>query len=347
MASTNTREIPGHRRTQVNTYFTMSDMKAFVGVTDKAWADFLAQRPHLDEINFWRPSGQSFKALSSGDLFLFKTHKPHDRIVGGAVFSGFALVPLSEAWAAFGEGNGRKDLAEVREAINVYRAKNKMPLIRPGEDPLISCIMLRDPVFLPEEETFGPPPGWAYSLVQGRGYEDITAPEHAAYFAPIAERVLRQRPAEVLSEDEHAVAATWERRGPMFGETRPTRRRMGQEAFKLALLDAYGGRCAVTGQRVRPVLEAAHIHPVAEGGLHRLDNGLLLRSDVHRLFDLGYMSVSPSLETRISPRLHKEFPDSGEYTALEGKPVSVPGQRANRPSRDALGWHLREVFKAG
>lgn len=324
----------------------MSDMKAFVGVTDKAWAHFLAQRPHLDEINFWRPSGKSFKALSPGDLFLFKTHKPHDRIVGGAVFSGFALVPLSEAWAAFGEGNGRNTLSEVREAINGYRAKNKMAPIHLGEDPLIGCIMLRDPVFLPEEETFPPPPDWAYSLVQGKVYKDIVIHEHADYFAPIVQRVLDQRPVEALTDEERAVAATWEHHGPMFGEARSTRRRMGQEAFKLALLDAYEGRCALTSQSVRPVLEAAHIQPVSAGGLHRLDNGLLLRSDVHRLFDLGYLSVSTNLEVRISPRLHKDFPDPGEYTALAGKPVTVPERKADRPSRDALEWHMNEVFQA-
>ncbi len=325
----------------------MSDMKAFVGITDKAWADFLAQRPHLDEINFWRPSGKSFRTLSPGDPFLFKTKKPHDRVVGGAAFSGFVLAPLSEAWAAFAEGNGRKNLAELREAINGYRAKNRIPRIGPGEDPLIGCVMLRDPVFFPEEETFGPPPGWAYSLVQGRSYEDVTDPEHADYFAPIVKRVLGRKPVAALAEDEHAVAATWERHGPMFGEARPTRRRMGQEAFKLALLDAYEGRCAITGVDARPALDAAHIHPVASGGLHRLDNGMLLRADVHRLFDEGYLSVSPSLEVRLSPRLHQDFPEAGEYTALEGKPVAVPRNKADRPSPGALEWHLGKVFKAG
>jgi putative restriction endonuclease len=323
----------------------MSDMKAFVGVTDKAWADFLAQRHHLHEINFWRPSGQSFTALSPGDLFLFKTHKPHDRIVGGAVFSGFALVPLSEAWAAFGEGNGRNAPTELREAINGYRAKNKMPSIRSGEDPPIGCIMLRDPVFFAEEETFPSPPGWAYSIVQGKGYEDITQQEHADYFVPIASRVLDQKPSTALAEEEHAVTATWERRGPMFGDARPTRRRLGQEAFKLALLEAYGGQCAITGQRVRPVLEAAHIHPVAEGGLHRLDNGLLLRSDVHRLFDLGYLSVSPSMTVQVSPHLHEHHsPTAGEYTVLAGRSITVPKLRANLPSRGALAWHYEHVF---
>lgn len=323
----------------------MSDMKSFVGVTDRAWADFLAQRPHLDEINFWRPSARSFKVLAPGDLFLFKTHKPHDRVVGGAVFSGFALVPLSEAWAAFGEGNGRSDPTEVREAINGYRAKNKMPPIRVGEDPPIGCIMLRDPVFLTEQETFAAPPDWAYSLVQGRAYKDVTDHQHADYFAPIVRRVLRRSPKEALTSDENAVTATWERHGPMFGTARPTRRRMGQEAFKLALLDAYEGRCAITGIDVAPALEAAHIHPVSEGGLHRLDNGMLLRADVHKLFDQGYLAVSPSMTVQVSPQLHEHrSPAAEEYTALEGRSVTVPQLRASRPSRGALAWHYENVF---
>ena len=323
-------------------------MKVFVGVTDKAWADFLAQRPYLKEINFWRPSAKSsFAALSPGEPFLFKTHKPHDRVVGGAVFSGFALVPLSEAWDGFHKGNGREDIDELRGAINGYRAKNKMPLLHREEDPLIGCVMLRDPVFFPEEENFPAPPHWPYSAVQGKGYENVIEHELSDYFLPIIERVLRRPPTELLAEEENAVVATWEHEGEMFGDTVLTRRRLGQGAFKLALLHAYDGRCAITHQGVRPVLEAAHIHPVASGGLHRLDNGLLLRSDVHRLFDLGYLSVSPNLKVRVSPRLHMDFPDAEEYLTLDDEEVIVPEEKGDRPSPDALEWHMSEVFQAG
>lgn len=325
----------------------MSDMKVFVGVTDKDWADFLSQRPHLKEINFWRPSAKSsFAALSPGEPFLFKTHKSHDRIVGGAVFSGFALAPLSEAWESFGEGNGREDPGELRAAINGYRTKNKMPLIRPEEDPPIGCVMLRDPVFFTEEETFPAPPNWPYSAVQGKGYENVIEHELAGYFAPILERVLHRPPTEILVEEENAVVATWKHRGEMFGDAVPTRRRLGQEAFKLALLDAYDGRCAVTHQAVRPVLEAAHIHPVAAGGLHRLDNGLLLRSDVHRLFDLGYLSITPNLRVRVSPRLRRDFPGAEEYRELDSQEVHVPEKKEVHPSPGALDWHMSEVFRA-
>lgn len=321
-------------------------MKAYVGVTDRAWAEFLAQRPYLDEINFWRPSSnQVFKRIRLGDLFLFKTRYPHNRIVGGAVFSGFAQAPLSEAWAAFGEGNGRSSLEELREALNRYRVKEGNPAIRVGEDPKIGCVMLRDPVFF-DGETFAPPSDFASNLVQGKGYDDVTDPAHAAYFTPIADRVLRGG-GDTLLEEAPDDSATWTHHGPTRGPFRPVRQRLGQEAFKLALLDAYQGRCAVTGRDVQPTLEAAHIHPVADGGLHRLDNGLLLRADVHKLFDAGYLTITPKLTVQVSPSLHEHSPDAEEYTSLTGTTIALPPKRADHPHRDALAWHAEKVFQSG
>ncbi|MGW5880296.1 HNH endonuclease [Nocardiopsis terrae] len=315
-----------------------------MGVTDRAWAEFLAQRPHLKEINFWRPSSdKAFKRIGLGDLFLFKTRYPHNRIVGGAVFSGFTQAPLSEAWAAFGEGNGRSSLEELREALNRYRVKEGNPAIRVDEDPPIGCVMLRDPVFF-EEATFAPPADFASNLVQGKGYDDISDPAHAGYFTPIAEQVLAGGE-DVPLEEGSENSETWAHHGPTRGPFRPVRQRLGQEAFKLKLLDAYQGRCAVTGGDVRPTLEAAHIHPVADGGLHRLDNGLLLRADVHKLFDSGYLTITPKLTVQVSPGLYKHSPAADEYTSLAGRSISVPQRRADRPHREALAWHAERVFK--
>ncbi|GAB3173810.1 hypothetical protein GCM10027059_45500 [Myceligenerans halotolerans] len=57
---------------------------------------------------------------------------------------------------------------------------------------------------------------------------------------------------------------------------------------------AYQRTCALTGNRITPALEAAHIVPMSAHGQPRVDNGLLVRSDVHRLFDLGYIgSTAP------------------------------------------------------
>src|SRR5436309_7385599 len=82
--------------------------------------------------------------------------------------------------------------------------------------------------------------------------------------------------------------------GPVYGDPRLVPQRLAQRAFQGVVLDAYRYRCAVTGDKIRPVLQAAHIRPLPQGGEHRLDNGLLLRSDVHTLFDRGYLGVDTS-----------------------------------------------------
>ena len=108
--------------------------------------------------------------------------------------------------------------------------------------------------------------------------------------------------------------------------------------------DAYERRCAITGERVLPVLEAAHIRPYAQGGEHRTDNGLLLRSDLHTLFDRGYLTVAPDLRVEISPRIREEFDNGRDYYALQGRSIRAPGRAADRPAIERLRWHNEELF---
>src|ERR1700733_11883748 len=82
-------------------------VRAYVGVTDGQWYRFLADRPHLVEVNFWQPSGgRGFRAVSPGEPFFFKTHYPHNKVVGGGFFSDSAQLRVSEAWEFFGKANG-------------------------------------------------------------------------------------------------------------------------------------------------------------------------------------------------------------------------------------------------
>jgi putative restriction endonuclease len=132
----------------------------------------------------------------------------------------------------------------------------------------------------------------------------------------------------------------------VFGDPRLAPYRLGQRSFQAVVLNAYRRRCAITGTKIRPVLQAAHIRPVSEGGEHRLDNGLLLRSDVHTLFDRGYLGVDPAYRLRVSPRLRDDFGNGDHFYAQAGQLVALPEHRADRPQRDFLQWHLDEVFKA-
>jgi putative restriction endonuclease len=86
-------------------------VRAYVGVTDRGWYQFLAARPELAEVNFWRPGGgQAFRALAPGEPFFFKSHYPDNKIVGGGFFTGFVQLRVSEAWNLLGPGNGAASL---------------------------------------------------------------------------------------------------------------------------------------------------------------------------------------------------------------------------------------------
>lgn len=111
--------------------------------------------------------------------------------------------------------------------------------------------------------------------------------------------------------------------------------RQGQPRFRGALLRAYGGRCAITGTAVESVLEAAHIWPHKGEQTNEVWNGLLLRADVHTLFDLFLLTVqADSLTVRVSPVLR-----GTEYEDLDGRVPTAPSTLDEQPAREALAKH--------
>ena len=305
-------------------------MKAFVAVTDRDWCEFLSRRSDLDEVNFWQPGGgRGFRALSPGQPFLFKLHYPENAIVGGGFFAHFTLFPASLAWDAFGEKNGAPTFAEMRRRIEHYRRVASDP----REDYTIGCIILEEPFFLARDQWIPAPASFAPNTVVGKTY-DLRDEEGRRLW----NEVLMRRAASGRRVAEPSV-------GPMFGEPALARRRLGQGGFKVLVTDSYQRHCAVTGEKTLLVLEAAHIRPVSAGGLHRVDNGLLLRSDIHTLFDRGYATVTPDHHFRVSRRLRDEWQNGRVYYELDGSEVRLPATRECWPSREALEWHADTVFR--
>lgn len=110
--------------------------------------------------------------------------------------------------------------------------------------------------------------------------------------------------------------------------------RRGQRSFRDALLEAYGGCCAITGCDVLAVLEAAHIVPYLGAYTQRTDNGLLLRADIHTLFDLGELWIDDGLCVRVSEGL-----TDSEYGRLAGKSIYLPKVLMDRPNSRHLESH--------
>jgi putative restriction endonuclease len=93
------------------------------------------------------------------------------------------------------------------------------------------------------------------------------------------------------------------------------------------------------------VLEAAHVKPYAEGGQHELTNGILLRSDLHTLFDRGNVTITPDYRLEVSRRIRDEFENGRDYYALHGRDVRVPPRHDERPTPILLDWHNTHKFK--
>jgi putative restriction endonuclease len=307
-------------------------MRIFVGVTDKDWFTLHASRPNVDEVNFWRPSPTAtFKALGPGELLLFKLHSPDNFIVGGGFFVKFQQLPVNMAWDAFGVGNGVTSLTEMQQRIAFYR---RSP-IAPTENPTIGCIMLAEPFFWPKDMWIPSPRDFKLQTVQGKGYEAETGTGRELW-AQVEER-LKILPVAKLREDTATIAAI-DSHG--FGKPQIVLPRLGQGSFRIVVTDAYERRCALTGERTLPVLDAAHIKPYAVQQRHDVSNGILMRSDLHRLFDEAYITINPA-DRRIvvSKRIREEFENGKEYYRLNGQVIREPANLAYRPLTENIEYH--------
>jgi|SRR5271165_1828589 len=309
-------------------------MKIWVGVTDKDWFQFL-NRINPDEVNFWQPSGsRMFRALQPGEPFLFKLHSPDNFVVGGGHFVRYSALPTSLAWDAFGPRNGVGSLEELNARVRRYRRDDASIV------PVIGCNVLAERFFLPKSAWIPVPENWAPNIVQGKTYDTAMEDGRALWHSVQTALADNQKVSEPSLSD-----SSYEQE--RFGTEYLTRGRLGQGAFRVLVTDAYERRCAVTGERTLPVLEAAHIKPYALQGPHRVSNGILLRSDLHKLFDLGYVTVTPELKVEVSPRLKTEWENGREYYAHHGQPLRVqPADLASQPSREFLTWHNENRFRA-
>lgn len=117
-------------------------------------------------------------------------------------------------------------------------------------------------------------------------------------------------------------------------------RRQGQSRFRKKLLQAYMGRCCITGCDVEAVLEAAHIIPYQGTDTNHVANGLLLRTDIHTLFDLHIISINPDTKEVV---IASSLIDT-QYSDLEGKKLCIPQDLASQPSTDALSNHYNRFL---
>lgn len=313
-------------------------MEFYIAVTDTGWFKFLS---HVmpEDVNFWQPSGcGSFKRLKHGGPFLFKLRMPVNMIAGIGFFSSYTCLPVSMAWETFGNRNGCDSIESLRSMIMRYRNDHLDP------NPRIGCIVLTNPIFFDPEDYIPVPADWAKSIVRGKYYEsDIPLGQYVWQQVRrllTMEKYLPQPVGEVKNQ------LVLENREERYGREVLTRVRIGQAAFRVLVTEAYQRRCSVSGEKTLPVLEAAHIRPYAQAGPQTVSNGLLLRSDIHKLFDSGYLTITNERKIEVSGRIREEFENGREYYQYHGRPLLyLPGEEINLPDPQFIRWHNDHVYK--
>lgn len=295
--------------------------------TDHGWWQFLRARPEIDEVNFWRPGGRGFAALTPGEPFLFKLKAPHNAIGGFGFYARSDRLPAWRAWDVFGQANGVADEWSLLQSVGGYVSG------RMERNRVIGCIAVTATTFFAPDDWIPQPADWPSQAVGGKTI-DLATGEGARVWNACVERAVT--PAGSFAEELMVSERD--------GRPRLITPRLGQASFRLAVLSAYGDACAVTREHSLPVIDAAHIKPWAAGGTHEVRNGLPLRRDLHRLFDLGFLSVRPTGALLVSRRLKDDYANGRVYYELEGQQIATPGRDDQRPDRELLDWHNDAVY---
>lgn len=308
-------------------------MRGYLGITDIEWFNFLrGLQPPPDEVNFWQPSAHGFSFPPGTPLFFKLKKDDGDAVAGFGIVARYETATPRLAWEAFTEKNGAPSYDVMESRIIRYVSADKWTS---GFAHRIGCIMLSQPVFFDETDWVARPADWKRKQHSPAGVSyDLSAGEGRRIWDQCSERASRAAPPPGTAGTD----------GERFGAPQLVRPRLGQGSFRLAVTGAYGSSCAVSREHSLPVLEAAHIRPYTRDGTHEVANGLLLRADIHRLFDAGYVTVTPDHRFLVSRRLKQEWENGKVYYAMEG-PIAAPRSADDYPSAEYLRWHNEYVFE--
>jgi len=124
---------------------------------------------------------------------------------------------------------------------------------------------------------------------------------------------------------------------PRNQERRLTNVRNGQSVFKGIVLKAYNNACCVTGETIPELLEAAHIQEYRNFNSNHVQNGLLLRVDIHRLYDNNLIFIDNNFIVRVSSLVENAY-----YKNFNGKPIMLPKDEHEHPAAEALEFRRSE-----
>jgi putative restriction endonuclease len=314
-------------------------MEGTIAITDHGWYEYLLNQLNIDEVNFWTPSSYWSFHAEAGSPFFFKLKAKYNyAICGFAFYTRYSALPDWLAWDAFQIKNGcptfesmREKIAGIRKGIN-YRSS--------GAKNEIGCILLTQPVFFPKETWIKGPNNWPGPNLRPMKY-DLSKGEGNRIWNECLARITSIKPPQINTNLQLVAEQT-----SRYGAPQTIQPRLGQGNFRVAVMEAYSRACAVTLEHSLPALEAAHIKSFNNEGPNEISNGILLRADLHKLFDKGYLTITSEYKLEVSPHLKLDYHNGKSYYPMHGNLINVPKLPSEAPSKEYIQWHNEKIYRA-
>ncbi|WP_336514914.1 HNH endonuclease [Pollutibacter soli] len=286
-----------------------------VSPTDLNWFNYLKDNGFNSFVNFWTPTPWNVSKLSIGDKLYFLLKSPYRKLGGFGEFVLYKNISATEAWNEFGLRNGRASQELMFESIINYLQRNSKVINNDDfsvNTHRIGCIVLKNCEYWDEEYFMSP---------NDLGISFPSQVVKMKYFQQAEPQIFENLNANefVLIDDDlprHRRLATV---------------RVGQGMFKGRILGAYNNQCCVSGPCLPELLEAAHIQPYINKNSNHIRNGILLRVDIHRLYDNGLLYIDEEYVINVSPLVLDPY-----YQSFNGTKITLPARIANHPSKQAL-----------
>lgn len=272
-----------------------------LAVTNRTWFEYQRSHSFTGEVNFWTPSRNCPHRISPGEQFVFKLAGDGDLIGGYGTFVEYKYQSLDDTWKEFGPKNGADTKAEFFNTLKSIGSNN-------GID--CGCVVLKD-IILFEEPVNRVKAGITAKPAQLYAYEHGSFPFDNSW----------------VSKDSFSLVKNATKKKIIQNVTE----RKGQSAFHAAVSKAYNNQCCITGESTPELLQAAHIQDYINQDSHHIQNGLLLRIDIHKLFDSGLLYIDQHYHVHVSPLV-----TTSEYKRLENKQITLPNNPSDYPSLTAL-----------
>lgn len=285
-----------------------------ISPTDIDWFKFLRTEGLNSEINFWTPTPWNVSRLAKGDKLYFMLKSPIRKIGGYGQFVEYKNMSVNDAWNKYGYKNGCASKKELIERLDSYKASNSTDE-RSVTETEIGCIVLTNAMYFDDDKFMDLD---NYEIDFSRFIVKI---KYFNELDPLETEI------NATIKDFELLPATSEK----LKKSRLVTERKGQGNFRAIITRAYSNKCCITNESTPELVEAAHIQSYIDENSNHVKNGLLLRVDLHKLYDNGLMYIDESFVIHISPEVKSAY-----YRELNGKTISLPTNLNDYPSKDAL-----------